>query len=92
MFVEIGAYISISGAITYNKTESIKEVARNVPLDRLIVETDAPFLSPVPHRGKPNKPSYVKNTAEYVASVREEEVGVVIKALYENSIHVFNLQ
>lgn len=91
-FLELGAYISISGAITYNKTEFIKEVAKNTPLNRLIVETDAPFLSPVPYRGKPNKPFYVKSTADFVASIRSEEYDFVLKTLYENAKHIFNIR
>lgn len=91
-FIELGGYISIAGAITYAKTPTIEEVAKNTPLDKLIVETDAPFLTPVPHRGKNNKPEYVVYTAKHVASIREESEEVVLKALYENALKIFNIK
>lgn len=66
----LGGYISFSGIVTFKNAEEIREVARFVPADRYLVETDAPYLAPVPHRGATNEPSYVRHTAEHLASVR----------------------
>lgn len=68
--LELGYFISISGIVTFRKGENVREVARRVPADRLLVETDAPWLAPVPHRGKPNQPAYVKDTAVFLAELR----------------------
>ncbi len=68
--VEIGFYISFSGILTFKKAEEVREVAIEVPLDRLLVETDAPYLAPVPHRGKDNEPSFVAHTAAKLAELR----------------------
>lgn len=67
----LGAYVSFSGILTYKNAEEIREVAREVPMDRLLVETDAPYLAPVPFRGKTNEPSYVVKTLEKLAEVKE---------------------
>ena len=78
--LDIGFYISISGIITFRNAEALREVVRNVPSDRLLVETDSPYLAPVPYRGKPNQPAYVRETCEYVASLKglsaEEFAGI----------------
>ena len=66
----LGGYISFSGIVTFKNAEEIREVARFVPADRYLVETDAPYLAPIPHRGATNEPSYVRHTAEHLASVR----------------------
>ena len=68
--LDLGFYVSISGIVTFKKADQIKEVARKVPLDRLLIETDAPYLAPVPFRGKSNEPAYVKHVAECVAALR----------------------
>jgi TatD DNase family protein len=68
--LELGGYISFSGIITFKNAEEIREVAKMVPADRYLVETDAPYLAPVPHRGTTNEPSYVAHTAAKVAEVR----------------------
>ncbi|MBJ7576399.1 TatD family hydrolase [Devosia sp. MC532] len=68
--LELGGYISFSGIITFKNGEEIREVARMVPADRYLVETDAPYLAPIPHRGESNEPSYVRHTAAKVADVR----------------------
>ncbi len=65
--VELGGYVSFSGILTFRNSEDIREIARHVPHDRLLVETDAPFLAPVPHRGKRNEPSFVAHTAAVLA-------------------------
>ncbi|MEO5805144.1 TatD family hydrolase [Devosia sp.] len=68
--LELGGYISFSGIITFKNAEEIREAAAFVPADRYLVETDAPYLAPIPHRGQPNEPSYVRHTAEKLAEVR----------------------
>ena len=74
----MGFYISFSGIVTFKNAKQIKEVAQRVPMDRILIETDAPYLAPVPYRGKLNQPSYVKHVAEEIATLRGislEEVG-----------------
>ncbi len=68
--LELGLYISISGIATFNKAEELRDIVRDVPLERLLVETDAPYLAPVPKRGKRNEPAFVVHTAERVAEVK----------------------
>ncbi|MBL0934092.1 MAG: TatD family hydrolase [Rhizobiaceae bacterium] len=70
--VELGGYISFSGILTFRNSQDIRDIARNVPHNRLLVETDAPFLAPVPHRGKRNEPAYVADTAKVLA----ETIGI----------------
>ncbi|SFJ14600.1 TatD DNase family protein [Phyllobacterium sp. CL33Tsu] len=75
--VDLGGYVSFSGILTFKNSPEIRDIARNVPRDRLLVETDAPYLAPVPHRGKRNEPSFVRHTAAVLAEtigVSEEEV------------------
>ncbi len=67
--LEMGFFISLSGIVTFKNAEALRQVAKSVPLDRLLVETDAPYLAPMPVRGKRNEPSFVRHTAEYVASM-----------------------
>lgn len=77
--LELGGYISFSGIITFKNAEEIREVAKMVPADRYLVETDAPYLAPIPHRGSTNEPSFVAHTAAKVAEVRglgAEQVGI----------------
>lgn len=68
--LDLGFYISISGIITFKNAEALREVVRTVPLDRLLVETDSPYLAPVPYRGKENQPAYVREVCEYVAALK----------------------
>lgn len=70
--LDLGFYISLSGIVTFRNAQALREVARQVPADRLLVETDAPYLAPVPHRGKPNLPQYVREVAEFIADLRGE--------------------
>ncbi|MDG9759975.1 TatD family hydrolase [Pseudomonas sediminis] len=79
--LDMGFYISLSGIVTFRNAEALREVARQVPVDRLLVETDSPYLAPVPHRGKPNLPQYVREVAEYLAVLR----GVSYEALAEQT-------
>ena len=68
--VELGFYVSLSGILTFNRSEEIREIVRDLPMDRLLVETDAPYLAPVPRRGKRNEPAYVAHTAARLAEVK----------------------
>jgi TatD DNase family protein len=68
--VELGLYVSFSGILTFKKSEELREIAKEIPADRLLVETDAPFLAPTPHRGKRNEPAFVRHTAQVLAETR----------------------
>ncbi len=84
-------YVSFSGMVTF-KNWGLDEAIRETPLDRLLLETDAPYLAPVPHRGKRNEPAFVRHVAERVAAVREMSVEELILATGENAKRVFQLQ
>lgn len=90
-YVELGAYVSFSGILTFPKGENVREAARVVPLDRMLVETDAPFLAPVPHRGERNEPSYVADTARRLADVLGRSEADVRRATTENAQRLFRL-
>lgn len=83
-------YISISGIVTFKNAVALKEVARNVPLDRLLIETDSPYLAPVPYRGKTNEPAWVKHVAECIADLRGIPVTTLGKATSENFFRLFS--
>lgn len=86
----LGFYISISGIVTFKKAEELREIVMSVPLDRLLVETDAPYLAPVPKRGKSNEPSYVKYTAEKVAELKQVDLEALGALTTENFYKVFS--
>ncbi|QYK03720.1 TatD family hydrolase [Shewanella zhangzhouensis] len=71
--MDLGFYISVSGIVTFKNASELREVIRKVPKDRLLVETDSPYLAPVPHRGQENQPAYVRDVAEFVAELRGEK-------------------
>lgn len=78
--LDIGFYISLSGIVTFKSARELQEVAKKLPLDRILIETDAPYLAPVPHRGKTNKPAYVKHVAAFLAELRgetEEQIAAI---------------
>ena len=87
--LEQGFYISLSGIVTFKKAQTVRDVAQRVPLDRLLVETDSPYLSPVPYRGKTNQPGYVKHVAEEVARLRGLSYQEVVDATTENFFRLF---
>jgi TatD DNase family protein len=72
--LDLGLSISISGIVTFKNAAELQAVAKDIPADRLLVETDSPFLAPVPHRGKPCEPAFVRNTAEFLADLRGESL------------------
>jgi TatD DNase family protein len=82
--LDLGFYISFSGILTFKKAQDLRDVAAFVPLDRMLIETDSPYLAPVPYRGKTNNPSYVPRVAEQIAQVRQLPVAVVAEATSRN--------
>ena len=89
--LEIGFMISFSGIVTFKKAEELRNIARQVPLDRLLIETDCPYLTPVPHRGKRNEPAYVVEVARYLAGLHGLEVEELAHVTTENFMRFFNL-
>lgn len=86
----LGFYISFSGIVTFRSATALQDVARQVPLSRLLVETDAPWLAPVPRRGKPNEPAFVRHTAEFLAGLREEPLPALAAATTRNFFDLFH--
>lgn len=91
IYLDLGFYISFSGIVTFKRSDENREAARNVPADRILVETDSPYLAPVPHRGKPNEPAYVRNVADVVAGVRGIAVEELAEITSANARRLFNL-
>jgi TatD DNase family protein len=87
--IEMGFYISFSGIVTFKNAAALKEVAKQVPLDRILVETDSPYLAPIPFRGKTNQPAYVKHVAEEVASLRNISLEELTQASTCNFFKLF---
>lgn len=87
--LDLGFYISFSGVVTFKNAGDIREVARFVPLDRLLIETDSPYLAPVPYRGKTNNPSYVPFVAQQLAESREESLETIANATSRNFEQLF---
>lgn len=87
--LDLGLYISFAGIVTFKNAPLIQEAAKYVPQDRILVETDAPFLAPVPKRGKRNEPSYVRHTAEFIAQLRGETLEAVAAYTTENFYQLF---
>jgi len=85
----LGLYVSISGIVTFKNARELQDVARSIPLDRLLVETDSPFLAPVPHRGRPCEPAFVADTARFLASLRGETVEALAEATSANFRNLF---
>ena len=87
--LDLGFYISFSGIITFKNAADLREVLRQVPLERLLIETDSPYLAPVPHRGKMNQPAYVKHVAECVCSIRNVPLEVIAATTSRNFFTLF---
>ncbi|MEN9727944.1 MAG: hypothetical protein RL434_2310 [Pseudomonadota bacterium] len=87
--MDLGFFISFSGIVTFKSARTLQEVARRVPLERLLVETDAPWLAPVPFRGKQNEPAFVWHTARFLADLREESFESLAAATTENFFQLF---
>lgn len=88
--LDLGFYISFSGIVTFKSAHELKEVATKVPLDRMLVETDSPYLAPVPFRGKTNQPAYVRHTAEYIAELRGDTLENIFSATTDNFFNLFS--
>jgi TatD DNase family protein len=88
--LDLGFYISFSGIITFKNASDIREVARFVPLDRLLIETDSPYLAPMPYRGKTNNPSYVPLVAQQIAEIRQQSLDVIAEVTSRNFEQLFN--
>jgi TatD DNase family protein len=89
--LDLNFYISFSGIVTFKNAAIIKEVAKNVPLDRMLIETDSPYLAPVPHRGKTNQPAFVRHVAEEIAQLRGVEVAEIATATTNNFFNLFKV-
>jgi TatD DNase family protein len=90
-YLDLGFYISFSGIVTYKRSEELREAAKKIPKDKILIETDSPYLAPVPHRGKPNEPSYVKHVAETISDVRGisfDEIAEITKANAEKLFRI----
>jgi TatD DNase family protein len=90
-YLDIGMYISIAGVVTFKTAEALRDAARRIPLDRLLVETDCPFLAPVPHRGKRNEPAFVAVTARMLAELRKEPFDAFSEATTANARKLLRL-
>lgn len=88
-FLELGCYLSISGIVTFKNAEELRAVVVETPLEKLLIETDAPYLAPVPYRGKPNEPAYVKLVAEKIAELKNIPLSQVIEQTGQNALRVF---
>jgi TatD DNase family protein len=86
----MGFFISFSGIVTFKNATSLKEVARTIPLERMLIETDAPYLAPMPHRGKLNQPAYVRHVAEEIARLRGISVDTIAAATTRNFFQLFS--
>ena len=91
-FLDLGFYISYSGIVTFKNAKQVQAAAKIVPCDRLLVETDCPFLAPVPRRGKTNEPSYVLHVAEQVAKLRQTDLETIAKQTTANACRLFGIQ
>ncbi len=89
--MDLGFYVSLSGIVSFANAESLRDVARRMPLDRLLIETDSPYLAPVPYRGKKNEPRYLPAVAEAVAKARGISVEAVAEATTRNFNTLFGL-
>ncbi len=89
--LDLNFYISFSGIVTFNNAKEIKDVAKKVPAERFLIETDSPYLAPVPHRGKPNYPTYVRHVAQHIAELRGESFEEIARQSTANFRQLFNL-
>jgi TatD DNase family protein len=89
--LDLGFVSSFSGIVTFKRAVAVQEAARKQPADAILVETDAPYLAPVPKRGKRNEPAYVTHTASWIAELRGEDPAALAEATYENALRIFGL-
>ena len=89
--INLGLYISLSGIITFNKSNELRSIVKDLPLDKLLVETDAPYLAPEPFRGKCNEPSYVIHTAKILADLKKVKFDTIAENTTNNFNNLFNV-
>ena len=89
--IDLGFYISISGIVTFHQAQNVRDMAQKIPLDWLLIETDSPWLSPAPFRGKTNHPGRVRLVAEKLAEIRDESLQTLADATYRNANRLFQL-
>jgi TatD DNase family protein len=87
--LELGLYVSFSGVLTFKNSLALREIANDVPMERLLIETDAPFLAPVPHRGKRNEPAFVAETARVLADVKGVDIETIASTTRANTLRLF---
>ena len=90
-YLDLGYYISFSGIITFKRSEELRDAARKIPSDKILIETDSPYLAPVPHRGKPNEPSFVKHVADTLAEVRGVSFSEIAEITKSNAETLFRI-
>jgi TatD DNase family protein len=88
--LDLGFYISFSGIVTFRNADELRSVARRVPLERILIETDSPYLAPVPHRGKPNEPKYLRHVAECIAELRRVSLADLAEITRDNFYALFS--
>jgi len=91
-FIDLGFHLGFTGIVTFKNAVELQDIAKWAPLDKMLIETDAPYLAPTPYRGKQNEPSYVKYVAERIAELRDMSVEEVIEVTGKNAIKLFNLK
>ena len=90
-YMDMGLFISLSGAVTVKNAPKLWEVAKNIPVDRLLIETDCPYMAPVPMRGKRNEPAYVKYVLEKIAEIRNADSNELSDITYQNGLNAFGM-
>ncbi len=88
--LDLGGYVSLSGIITFKKADELRDIVKDIPLNRIMLETDSPFLAPIPYRGKTNEPAYVKNIAEYLSNFLTVDFNQIQEITTKNFITLFN--
>ena len=90
--IALGFYISISGIVTFKSAQALQEVVKKIPLEKLLIETDSPWLAPVPYRGKQNQPGYVREVGEFIAELKGVPVEELARITTDNFYRLFNIQ
>lgn len=90
-FLDLGMHISFSGVVSFKNAKDVQQAAIDCPIDKLLIETDAPYLTPVPYRGKQNQPAYTHYVAQAIADLRQTSIETIAKATYENTTRLFNI-
>ena len=91
-FISFGLYLGFTGIVTFDKTGRLEEIIKKIPENRILIETDAPYLTPEPYRGKRNEPSYVKYVAQKIAEIKNKNIEEIIEITGNNAIKLFNLK